>query len=438
MIFLDNHSTTRVAPEVLQAMLPYFTDEYGNAASVNHAFGTRAAAAVEQAREQVARLLNCPAEWIVFTSGATESNNLAIKGLVGAASPRSRRANIPRTPPALPSEEGEKIVLPHVVTNAAEHRSVLDPVRRLQRQGLIELTILPIDRFAQVDPQQVADAIRPSTVLVSVMLANNEVGTLNPIAEIGRVCRERSVPLHCDAVQAVGKVPVDLNELSVDLLSLSAHKFHGPKGIGVLVVRRGERRLRLEPLFDGGGHEQHLRSGTLPVPLVVGLGVACELCTLTRSASQRLTISTSKPSLSQVLPSLTYRDSRGADEVATLRDRLWSRLQSQLDGLSLNGHPTERLPNNLNISVADVDGEALMMSLTEIAVSSGSACSTADPEPSHVLRAMGVPEPLVRASLRFGLSRFTTAAEIDAAASELIAVVRRLRTTSHRDVQATH
>ncbi len=431
MIYLDNHSTTRVAPEVLQAMLPYFTDEYGNAASVNHAFGTRAAAAAEQARKQVARLLNCPAEWIVFTSGATESNNLAIKGLVAGTSARSRRASNSRPPPApasegaerTASERGERTAIPHVVTNAAEHRSVLDPVRRLERHGLIELTMMPIDRFARVDPQQVADAIRRNTRLVSVMLANNEVGTLNPIAEIGRVCRERSVPLHCDAVQAVGKVPVDLNELPVDLLSLSAHKFHGPKGVGVLVVRRGERRLRLEPLFDGGGHEQHLRSGTLPVPLVVGLGAACELCARTRCASVGLATSDSKPSLA-------LRVSIGTEEMAALRDRLWSRLQSQLDGLTLNGHPTERLPNNLNISVAGVDGEALMMSLTEIAVSSGSACSTADPELSHVLRAMGVPEPLVRASLRFGLSRFTTAAEIDAAASEVIAVVRRLRTAS--------
>ena len=380
MIYLDNHATTRVAPEVLQAMLPYFTEDFGNAASVNHAFGWRAAAAVEKAREQIVQRLNCLADWIVFTSGATEANNLAIKGVALSRSPASRKTI-------------------HFITNVAEHHSVLDVAKRLHRNG-VDVTLLPVDRFGQVDPQQVADAIKPETVLVSVMLANNEVGTLNPIEEIGKICREREVLLHCDAVQALGKLPIDLSQRPVDLLSLTAHKLHGPKGIGALIVRRDRRRIPIEPLFDGGGHEHHLRSGTLPVPLIVGFGAACEL------AADMTAV---------------------ADRMVSLRDRLWQKLQTALNGLSLNGHPTERLPNNLNISVAGVDGEALMTSLKNIAVSSGSACSTAEPEPSHVLRAMGVSESLSRASLRFGLSRYTTEAEIGAAAQEVIAVVKRLR-----------
>ncbi|MFM9965222.1 MAG: cysteine desulfurase family protein [Planctomycetaceae bacterium] len=395
MIYLDNHATTRVAPEVLDAMLPYFTDEYGNAASVNHAFGWRAAEAVEQAREQIARLLNCPTDWVVFTSGATEANNLAIKGIVNGKAQAAGRAR--KTTPAtstLPLTAG-------FITNSAEHPSVLDIAKRLKRQG-IGVTILPVDRCARVHPQQIADAIRPETTLVSVMLANNEVGTINPLAEIGRICCERGVLLHCDAVQAIGKIPVDLQQLPVDLLSLSAHKFHGPKGVGALIVRRDGPRIPLEPLFDGGGHEQHLRSGTLPVPLIVGFGAACELA--------------SKICLGEV------------SRMASLRDRLWQRLQSELTGLSLNGPAlAERLPNNLNFSVEGVDGEALMSHLKQIAVSSGSACSTAEPEPSHVLRSMGVSDALSRASLRFGLSRYTTEAEIDVAVAEVARVVSKLR-----------
>ncbi len=407
MIYLDNHATTRVAPEVLHAMLPYFTEEYGNAASVNHAFGWRATEAVERAREQVARRLNCPADWIVFTSGATEANNLAIKGIVTSRSLVGRFSKPSKQSASMTSLEqpglenrDTKTAVPHFITNAAEHHSVLDVAQRLQRNG-IDVTLLPVDRFGQVDPQQVADAIKPETVLVSVMLANNEVGTLNPIEDIGRICRERNVLLHCDVVQAFGKLPIDLSQLPVDLLSLTAHKLHGPKGVGALVVRRDHRRIPIEPLFDGGGHEQHLRSGTLPVPLIVGFGAACELTSDMQSI---------------------------ADRMRLLRDRLWQRLQNELSGLTLNGHLlTERLPHNLNISVAGVDGEALMTSLKSIAVSSGSACSTAEPEPSHVLRAMGVSEPLSRASLRFGLSRYSTSAEIDAAVEEVVTVVSRLR-----------
>ncbi len=421
MIYLDNHATTRVAPEVLAAMLPYFTEEYGNAASVNHAFGWHAAEAVEHAREQIGRLLNCPPEWIVFTSGATEANNLAIKGIVSGTALAAGRAR--KTRPAASAVP----LTACFVTNAAEHPSVLDIAKRLRRQG-IEVTVLPVDHHARVDPQQVADAIRPETMLVSVMLANNEVGTINPLAEIGRVCRERGVLLHCDAVQAVGKLPVDLQQLPVDLLSLSAHKVHGPKGVGVLIVRRDGPRIPLEPLFDGGGHEQHLRSGTLPVPLVVGFGTACELASQ-NDTGERGGVSP---------PVNSSRDNRGAaaaplakiadSRIAALRDRLWQRLQAELEGLSLNGPPlAERLPNNLNFSVAGVDGEALMSGLKSIAVSSGSACSTAEPEPSHVLHAMGVSDSLSRASLRFGLSRYTTEAEIDVAVAEVVQVVRRLR-----------
>ena len=413
MIYLDNHATTRVAPEVLAAMLPYFTEEYGNAASVNHAFGWRAAEAVERAREQVARRLNCPAEWIVFTSGATEANNLAIKGLrrMGTLAP--------------PSDEGtgRSAHPPSFITNAAEHPSVLDVAKRLKRQG-VDVTVLPVDCCARVDPQLIADAIKPETALVSVMLANNEVGTINPLSEIGRICRERGVLLHCDAVQAVGKIPVDLQQLPVDLLSLSAHKFHGPKGVGALVVRRDGPRIPLEPLVDGGGHEQHLRSGTLPVPLVVGFGAACELA----NYAVPRPLGSGPDGISRNWPLPDGRGTDGVRQIAVLRDRLWQRLQSELEGLSLNGPPlAERLPNNLNFSVAGVDGEALMSSLKEIAVSSGSACSTAEPEPSHVLRAMGVSDSLSRASLRFGLSRYTTEAEIDVAVAEVVNAVRKLQ-----------
>ena len=376
-VYLDNHATTRTDPRVVEAMLPYFTEKYGNAASYQHSFGEEAALAVEQARHQVADLLGTPAETVIFTSGATEANNLVLKGLI---SPARNRV--------------------HLVVNAVEHRSILDPAKRLQRQGA-DVTVLPVDRYGRVNPQQVADAIRDETVLVSVMCANNEVGTLNPIAEIGSVCRERGVLLHCDAVQAAGKVPLNLQQLPIDLLSVSAHKFHGPKGCGALFVRKEMPRIYLEPLIDGGGQEGRMRSGTLPVPLIVGFGKACELA---------------RQSMQQESP-----------QIAGLRDRLWRGLQSELDGIVLNGHPQEHLPGNLNVSFAGVDGDALMMSLKEIAVSSGSACSATNPRPSHVLHGMGIPEDLCRASLRFGISRFNTADEIDFAAGYVGQTVRRLR-----------
>jgi cysteine desulfurase len=343
-IYLDNHATTRVDPQVLAEMLPFFDVKFGNAASINHRYGWDAAQAVEESRSQIAQLLGAVPDEIVFTSGGTESNNLALKGVMRSAPHGSLAGS-------------------HLVVSAAEHRSVLDPAKRLQRQGS-QLTVLEVDASGQVDPRLLESALRPETVLVSVMLANNEVGSINPIREIAQICHAHNVLLHCDAVQALGKVPVDLKQLSADLVSLSAHKMYGPKGAGALFVRHDGPPVRLEPLFDGGGHERRMRSGTLAVPLIVGFGAAC------RIASSCLV--------------------EEAARLKNLRERLWSGLTENLEGVTLNGHPALRLPGNLNVSFDGLDGEALMTSLTEIAVSSGSACTSADPEPSHVLRAMGV------------------------------------------------
>jgi len=379
-IYLDHHATTPVDPRVLEKMLPFFSEKFGNAASVNHAFGWEAAEAVEAAREQIAALLHADPRSLVFTSGATEANNLALKGVVRAASPNC-----------------------HVIATAAEHRSVLDPLKRMQRSGT-DVTFLPVDAHALVQPEQVAEAIRPNTVLVSVICANNEVGSINAIRELGAICRTRGVLFHTDAVQAVGKMSVDLSDLPVDLLSASAHKLYGPKGVGVLFVRRDRARIAIEPLLHGGGHERTLRSGTLPVPLIVGFGEACHI-----AAAEMV---------------------EEASRLVALRDQLLVGLQRSIDGVILNGHPTQRLPGNLNVSIERVDGEALMTGLTGIAVSSGSACTSADPEPSHVLRAMGRDEALTRASLRFGLGRNTTPAEIDAAIQIVGDVVAKLRNGS--------
>jgi len=376
-IYLDHHATTPVDPRVLEAMLPYFSEKFGNPASVNHAFGWEAAEAVEAARDQVASLINADPRSVVFTSGATEANNLALKGVILASPPES-----------------------HVISTNAEHRSVLDPLKRLARSGT-QVTFLPVDSNGQVSAEQVEAELRLNTVLVSVIAASNEVGTINPIREIGAVCRARGVLFHSDAVQAASKIPVDLSELPVDLLSVSAHKLYGPKGVGALFVRRDGRRIAVEPLLHGGGHEQRLRSGTLPVPLIVGFGEACRIA-------------------SREMPEESAR-------LMTLRDRLWSGLCREIDGLMMNGHPVQRLPGNLNLSFEGVDGEALMTSLPGLAVSSGSACTSADPEPSHVLRAMGRSDALTRASIRFGLGRSTTAAEIDQAIEIVARTVRRLR-----------
>ena len=382
-IYLDNHATTRTDPRVVAAMLPYFTEHFGNASSSSHRFGWEAADAVDRAREQVATLIGAEPSEIVFTSGATEANNLALKGSVLGSRGSGERN--------------------HLICSAVEHRAVLDPLRRLAREGGWSLTIVPCDANGHVAAGAVSEALTDQTMLVSVMAANNEVGTLNPIGEIGRLCRERGITFHSDAAQAVGKVPVHVEADAIDLLSLTGHKFHGPKGIGALYVRRQGRRARLVPLFDGGGHESGLRSGTLPVPLIVGLGMAAELA---QSEGQE-----------------------DASRMRTLRDRLDAAIRRRLDsqGVSLNGHPTDRLPNNLHLSFEEVEGEALLMALRTVAVSAGSACSSAEPEASHVLRAMGVQERLARSSLRFGLGRFSTAEEVDCAAEAVAEVVLRLR-----------
>ena len=380
-IYLDNHATTRCDPRVVDAMLPYFGDFYGNAASRFHAFGEAAATAVDAAREQVAALIGATAKEIVFTCGATESDNLAIKG--AAAMARSC---------------GD-----HLITVQTEHHAVLDVCKRLSREGW-NVTILPVDAYGQVSVQQVADAITARTALVSVMLANNEIGTIQPIARLGRLCKERGVLLHTDAAQAIGKIPVNVEELQVDLLSMSAHKMHGPKGIGALFVRRRDPAVRLEPLFDGGGHERGMRSGTLAVPLIVGFGRACEIAAAEMDDE--------------------------ASRIAGLRDRLQEALRRELPDCVVNGHPTERLPGNLNISFPHVHGEALLMSMKNLAVSSGSACTSASVEPSYVLRALGVSDDLAHASVRFGLGRYNTTDEIDFALSEVVASVRKLRSIS--------
>jgi cysteine desulfurase len=381
-IYLDHHATTPTDPRVVEAMLPYFTERFGNAASRSHRYGHEAAEAVEQARFEVAELMGVSAREVVFTSGATEADNLALKGAFST------------------SARGRGDERNHLVVTAAEHRAVLDPARRLERAG-VALTVVPVDEYAAVDPQRIVDALRPETRLVSVIWANNEVGTLNPVGEIAAACRERGVAVHTDAVQALGRVPVRLDEVPADLVSVSAHKLYGPKGVGALIVRRGASRVRLTAQLDGGAHEGGLRSGTLPVPLIVGFGAACRLA---RAEMEQ-----------------------EAGRVGRLRDELWRGLCERLDGLTLNGHPQRRLPGNLNVSVDGIDGEALMASLTQIAVSSGAACSSADPEPSHVLRAMGRTDRQALASLRFGLGRFNTAAEIESAVEHVSEVVRRLR-----------
>lgn len=377
-IYMDNNSTTRVDPRVLETMLPYFSEEYGNAASITHVFGSKAGEAVETARSHIASLLHVDSKSIIFTSGATESNNTALKGVMWASAQGS-----------------------HLIVNAAEHKAILDPGRALQREGY-EVTVLPVDHYGMVDPQQVADAIRPNTVLVSVMLANNEVGTINPISEIGEICRGRNVLFHTDASQAIGKSPVDLSKLPVDLASVSAHKMYGPKGIGALYVRRGSPRIRMDALLDGGGHERRLRSGTLPVPLIVGFGKASELCYKEFAEEER--------------------------RLGELRNRLWHVLAERVEGVIFNGHPVKRLAGNANISFPGVNSEAIMLHLKNtVAVSSGSACTTADPEPSHVLRAMGINDDLIKSTIRFGLGRFNTSEEVDTVAEAVADAVLQLR-----------
>jgi len=380
-IFMDNHSTTPVDPRVLEAMLPYFIEKFGNAASRNHQFGWEAEEAVEHARKQIAKLINCDAKELVFTSGATESDNLALKGVV-----------------EMYKEKGD-----HVITCMTEHRAVLDACKSLEKRG-IKVTYLPVAKDGLVSPDDVRKAMTDKTILISIMMANNEIGAIHPVAEIGKIAKEKGILFHCDATQAVGKIPVDVEALKVDLMSFTAHKIYGPKGVGALYVRKKGPRVRLVPQIDGGGHERGMRSGTLPVPLIVGFGKACELC-------------------EHEMPTESKR-------IAALRNRLQDQIMENLDECYLNGHPTQRLPHNLNISFAYVEGEALLMGVKEIALSSGSACTSATLEPSYVLRALGVGSDLAHSSIRFGLGRFTTEEEVDYTAKRMVEAVRRLREMS--------
>lgn len=393
-VYLDNHATTRVDPRVVAVMLPYLTEKFGNAGSTSHVFGWEAKEAVDAARESIAAAIGASPREIVFTSGATESNNLAIRGVCE----RSRRRGN------------------HLVSVVTEHRAVLDPLAKLARGGL-ETTLLPVKPQGTVDAgtidlDQFAQAIREDTVLVSVMLANNEIGVLQPLAEIGRICKERGVLLHTDATQAVGKIPVDVQRLQVDLMSFAAHKIYGPKGIGVLYVRRRDPQVRLESQIDGGRQEAGRRSGTLNVPCIVGIAAAVQLCLEEMPAE--------------------------AERLRRMRDRLFAGLRSRVADVALNGPALERtelrLSGNLNCSFAGADGEALMMSMRDLAVSGGSACTSLEPEPSHVLRALGLSDDLSRASLRFGLGRFNTDEEVEFAIDTVAAAVERLRKLRSADV----
>ncbi len=381
-IFMDNHSTTPVDPRVLEAMIPYFTEHFGNAASRNHAFGWAAEAAVDNARAQVAALIGGDAKEIVFTSGATEAINLAIKG---AAAYYRKQGN-------------------HVITVETEHKATLDTCKRLQREG-VEVTILRPDKDGLVTPEQVAEAVTDKTVVVSIMMANNEIGVVQPIGDIVKAVKAKNgkTLVHSDIVQAAGKIPVDVEALKLDLASLSAHKMYGPKGIGALWVRR-KPRVRIDPIIDGGGHERGMRSGTLPVPLIVGFGKAAEVA--------QADMATEAPRL------------------RALRERLLHGIQSQLVETYINGSMEHRLPGNLNISFAFVEGESLLMALKDVAVSSGSACTSASLEPSYVLRALGVGEELAHTSIRFGLGRFNTEEEVDFTVKLVVDSVKRLRELS--------
>ena len=377
-IYMDHNATTPVAPEVFEAMRPFFVEQFGNAASRTHPFGWAAASAVEAARAQVAGLIGAKPEEIVFTSGATEADNLALKGVAAAYRPQGT----------------------HLVTCKIEHHAVLDSCKRLEKEGL-QVTYLPVDTDGLVDPGDVAKAITPKTILVSIMQANNEIGTIQPLAEIGRICRERGVLLHSDAVQAVGKIRCHVDELHVDLLSITAHKMYGPKGVGALYVRTGKPRVKLVAQMDGGGHEKGRRSGTLNVPGIVGLGKACELSGQVMAAE--------------------------AECLTALRERLREGIVSRIPRVHLNGHAAKRLPGNLNLSFEGVEGESLLMSLKDVAVSSGSACTSDSLEPSYVLRALGLPNGLAHTSIRFGLGRGTTPEEVDYVVSRLAEDVARLR-----------
>ncbi|KAB8333407.1 aminotransferase class V-fold PLP-dependent enzyme [Scytonema tolypothrichoides VB-61278] len=382
-IYLDSHATTPVDERVLAAMLPFFTEHFGNPSSINHLYGWEAEAAVKQTREILATAINATPEEIVFTSGATEANNLAIKGVAEAY-----------------FQKGQ-----HIITVATEHSAVLDPCKYLKTLGF-EITILPVQKDGLIDLTELEKAFRPETILVSVMAANNEIGVLQPLAEIGAMCRERNVLFHTDAAQAIGKIPLHVQAMKIDLMSLTAHKLYGPKGIGALYVRRRNPRVQLAPQQHGGGHERGMRSGTLYTPQIVGFGKAVEIALEEQATeNQRLT---------------------------QLRQRLWEKL-SQLEGIHLNGHPTQRLSGHLSISVERVDGSALLLGLQPVmAVSSGSACSSATTAPSHVLMALGHSEQQAYASIRFGIGRFNTLEEIEEGAEHTISTIQSLRKQAFR------
>jgi cysteine desulfurase len=380
-IYMDNHATTPVDPRVFEAMKPYFTNVFGNSASRNHSFGWEAEEATEKARKQIAAIIGATAKEIVFTSGATESNNLAIKGVA-----------------EMYAEKGN-----HIITAATEHKAVLDTCKRLEKDG-VRVTYLAVQQNGLVDLDQLRDAITDKTILITIMYANNEIGVLQPVAEIGRLAKERGVLFHTDATQAVGKVPVDVIKDNVDLMSISAHKMYGPKGVGALYVRRRNPRVQLTAQIDGGGHERGMRSGTLNVPGIVGLGEACALA---------------KAEMAEETKRLEY-----------LRDKMKDRLLASLDEVYINGTMEHRLPNNLNISFAYVEGESLLMGINDIAVSSGSACTSATLEPSYVLKALGAGDDLAHSSIRFGLGRFNTEEEVDYVTAKVIDVVKKLRELS--------
>lgn len=380
-VYLDNHATTRVDPRVFEAMAPYFTEMFGNAASRSHSFGWEAEAAVDRARCQIAELIGASEKEIVFTSGATESNNLALKGVAEAYANRGN----------------------HIITQATEHKSVLDVCKRLEKKGF-RITYLPVQKDGRIDLDQLCDSITDQTILISIMYANNEIGVVQPVREIGKIAKQKGVLFHSDAVQAVGKIPVDVAADGIDLMSLTAHKVYGPKGVGALYVRRKDPRVQLAAQIDGGGHERGMRSGTLNVPGIVGLGAACEIAR-------------------REMPEESVRLSR-------LRDRLKDKLLSELSEIYINGSLEYRLPHNLNVSFAYVESESLLMGLHDVALSSGSACTSATLEPSYVLQALGVPDDLAHASIRFGIGRFNTEEEIDYAAGRVVEVVKKLRELS--------
>jgi cysteine desulfurase len=380
-IYMDNHATTPMDPRVLEEMLPYFMEKFGNAASRNHPFGWVAEEGVEIARERIAKLVGATAKEIIFTSGATESDNLAIKGVA-----------------EMYKEKGN-----HIITAVTEHKAVLDTCKRLEKYGY-RVTYMPVQKNGLIDLEELKNAMTDKTILVTIMAANNEIGVLQPWREIGKLCRERGILFHTDAVQAVGKVPIDVNKDNIDLMSITAHKIYGPKGVGALYVRRKNPRVQISALIDGGGHERGMRSGTLNVPSIVGLGKACAIA--------------------------TEEMAQEATHLAGLRDRLKDSIMSRLDETYINGTMEHRLPGNLNISFAYVEGESLLMGINDIAVSSGSACTSATLEPSYVLKALGTGDDLAHSSIRFGIGRFNTEAEVDYVADRVVETVTRLRELS--------